>query len=305
MCEPTPGSSAFRKVYLEGAIRQHCSCGQVVPEIVTASLCYTHYDVDATGYQGEPSSVDAGETVTKSDLPGDQREHSLPGGTGSADPGTDSSDPTELRALLAHARERLSFYEGFDRVIAENVRRSGELMLETLSMREQISAGVVQNDRLEHDRVLAGLSALDAGLDTMKVHLDSLAGQIADLRQSLGPEAIRPPRTDTGQTDTHEHPMPVSPDPLAPPSDSWESPKVIDVIAHHVPKAAIALSLQRYLGTLAPVVGVEAREFAEGVLRLQVTAKRPLDRTELTAWTEGGRVTVLQQQPTVIEIEIG
>jgi hypothetical protein len=279
---------------------------------VTPPLCYTHDEVEAmrnspapAGAQSEPSIVDAGETVTKSDLPGDQGAHSLPGGTGSADLVTDSSDPTELRALLARARERLSFYEGFDRVIADNVRRSGELMLETLSVREQISAGVGLNDRVEHDRVLAGLSALDAGLDTMKHHLDSLADQLADLRQSLGPETGWPPRTGTGQTDTHEHPLAVSPDLPATPSDSWDSPRVIDLIAHRVPKAATALSFQRYLGTLEPVVGVEAREFAEGVLRLQVTARRPLDRAELTAWTDGGGVTVLQQKSTVIEIEIG
>jgi hypothetical protein len=220
------------------------------------------------------------------------------------DPVTDSSDPAELRVLLARARERLSFYEGFDRVIAENVRRSGELMLESISMRDQVADRAALNDRRVREQAVASLAALEAGFDNLRVHLDSLAGHLADLHQSLDQDTAVDRQVDHGQPATHESSLAVSPDPVNVLPGDWDSPQVIEVIAHHVTKAASALALQRYLGSLDPVVGVEAREFAEGVLRLQVTARRPLERAELTAWTGGGAVTVLQQQPTVIELEI-
>ena len=44
-------------------------------------------------------------------------------GAGSADLMTDSNDPEELRSLLERARERLSFYESFDKIIAELERQ--------------------------------------------------------------------------------------------------------------------------------------------------------------------------------------
>lgn len=77
--------------------------------------------------------------MTELELQANRDRSAIDGGVGSSDLATESSDPDELRALLKRARERLSFYEGFDRVIAENIRRSGELMLETLTMREQVA----------------------------------------------------------------------------------------------------------------------------------------------------------------------
>jgi len=86
---------------------------------------------------------------------------------------------------------------------------------------------------------------------------------------------------------------------------AWAAPRVIEVIAHRVSRTATALSLQRYLSDLETVVSAEAREFTEGVLRMQVTARSPLDRADLTGWTECGPVSILQLQPGVIEIDVG
>ncbi len=61
-------------------------------------------------------------------------------GAGSADLRTSSDDPAELRRLLQLAQERLAFYETFDRIVGENVRRAGELMLERINLQEQARA---------------------------------------------------------------------------------------------------------------------------------------------------------------------
>lgn len=232
---------------------------------------------------------------------GDDEGMPLRQGAGSTELATDSTDPDLLRALLQRARERLSFYEGFDRVIAENVRRSGELMLETLSVREQVAAGAGLGDPRERERVTACLGEIDAGLVALRGQLDVLATQVAELRTSLQPgiEPLTP-----APAAPLRAPNPVAAVTKATAAPAWDSPQVVEVIAHAVPKAATALSLQRHLGALDQVAGVEAREFAEGVLRLQVTARQPLAGTDLTAWTEGGPVTVLQQGPHVIEITL-
>jgi hypothetical protein len=78
---------------------------------------------------------------------------------------------------------------------------------------------------------------------------------------------------------------------------------VIDVIAHGVERAAVAVALQRYLGDLEPVVGVEAREFAEGMLRLRVTAARPLREADFTGW-EAGRIGAQRIETNLVEIAL-
>ncbi|MBA3378180.1 MAG: hypothetical protein H0T93_04795 [Chloroflexia bacterium] len=216
-------------------------------------------------------------------------------GSGARDRVSRPKDAAELRAELARVSDRLSFYEGFDRVIAENVRRSGELMLEMLTMRDAMAASADSEDRQERDRILARLAEMDAGLQVIRTQVEAMADQVNDLRQSLGSE--------------HQPVPPLAPEmasatPMATGPD-WKEPQVIDIIVHQVNKATIALSLQRYLGKIDTVAGVEAREFAEGVLRMQVTAHQPLTREDLSGWSEGGSFTVLQVQPHIIELTLG
>lgn len=224
---------------------------------------------------------------------------------------TGVADPDELRARLAEARDRLSFYEGFDRVIAENVRRSGELMLEMLEMREAMTASTERGSRQERGRLAAGLIELESGLQVVRAHVDDLGEQAASLRRTLGagsPPAAplqpspppRPSKAPVASTEPDVAPIADAPAPAA----GWTAPQVIDVIAHQVTKATVALSLQRYLGGLEPVSGIEAREFAEGVLRMQVTARQPLTAGDLAGWSDGGRVTVLRLQPTMVELTL-
>lgn len=234
---------------------------------------------------------------------------SLANGSGPGDPAAESTDPAELRAQLALAHDRLAFYEGFDRVIAENVRRSGELMLEMLAMRESLTANAERDNRQERDRIEGCLIELDSGLQAVRTQIDAIAGQVTGLRRSLGSGSPRRPVRAPEQPHVPSA-APASAPPVGAPTEPtptgtvWSAPQVIDVIVHHVHRATTALSLQRYLGSQDSVAGVEAREFAEGVLRLQVTARQPLTGSDLSGWTEGGPFTVLLLQPNVVEVTL-
>ncbi len=237
-------------------------------------------------------------------------------GAGSADLSTASDDPAELRVLLDRARERLLFYESYDRIIGENIRRTGELMLESIAVREQAKAQAeranathaalnarIESSRNEHQALVASLrdelDTLQAGLDRLRSRLDASPGDAEPA--SEGPQASPVP------SPSEANPEALTTPPAPPPSardDEAGEPLRIDVIAQGVASAATALSLQRFLGALKGVIGVEAREFAEGILRLQVTAHRPLSGGDLAGWPDGAGLRVSQEQPRILEIEL-
>jgi hypothetical protein len=74
------------------------------------------------------------------------------------------------------------------------------------------------------------------------------------------------------------------------------------VIAHEVTRAAVALALQGHLRSLPQVSMVDAREFASGMLRLQVAATSPLSHADLTGWAGSERMAIVQLQPMVVEL---
>ena len=75
-------------------------------------------------------------------------------------------------------------------------------------------------------------------------------------------------------------------------------------MVHGVPRAAAALSLQRHLAALPAVEAVEAREYAGGVLRLQVQTRAPLAVDDLRAWEEGAGLEPVHVLPGVIEVAL-
>ena len=80
--------------------------------------------------------------------------------------------------------------------------------------------------------------------------------------------------------------------------------RAVMVLVHGVPRAAAALSLQRHLAGLPHVEAVEAREYAEGILRLQVTATRPLDLDDLRAWDGSSGLEPIHVRDTVVEVRL-
>ena len=323
------------------------------------------------------------------------------GGSGSHGISTESSDPEVLRQHLERARERLAFYESFDRIIGENIRRSGELMLETISLREEAQ----ERDRVvaqleaernaaraaEHSRYQALLGGLLAEADSALAGLTMLRQKLADAlastvattdtsaatfsvnEEGAGPgvtgtsgaqevipdaaamsDAVEATR-DTAHSESETHtgiaeivtaePAPENTtneddlkregvvDPVVSPNDASthaavdtsasagmtsegiavateavpiSTPRTIDVLVHGVSRAAVALSLQNYLKAIAGVNAVETREFAEGVLRLNVKTTSPTGLTagDFAAWTNGDNITTLSEQESVLELSL-
>ena len=242
-------------------------------------------------------------------------------GAGSADLMTESVDAGELRDLLARARERLSFYESFDRIIGENIKRSGELMLETVHLREQADATArdAARSKAEFDARLALerkrhhdlLASLFGDLDGLQSQLESFRGKLQATVSAI--DGLKPPadiavgaETLAGDAVGIQLVPPIAAE--SPPAAAAASPlksvdhaKTIDALFHGVSDPRTAMQLQRHLNDVDSVSNVEAREFAEGILRLQVTSSRPLLASDFAKWSGARAIRVLREQPHVIE----
>jgi hypothetical protein len=76
------------------------------------------------------------------------------------------------------------------------------------------------------------------------------------------------------------------------------------VLVHGVPRATTALSLKRYLEGLAAVHSVEPREYAEGILRLQVSSDRPVGLDDLRGWPEGAALEPVSVSDDFVEVRL-
>jgi len=76
------------------------------------------------------------------------------------------------------------------------------------------------------------------------------------------------------------------------------------LLVHGVPRAATALSLKRHLETLGHVLVVEPREFAAGVLRLQLRVSRDVTAHDMKDWPESSGFTAIHARPGLLEIQL-
>jgi len=275
-------------------------------------------------------------------------------GVGTADLTTDSTDPDELRALLERARERLAFYESFDRIIGENIRRSGELMVETVQLREQARALADQSAkdraafdavrRAERDRYRALVqTALDEAASVQPI-IGAMVGKLQDalrqIDQEPEPSTIPEPLSSAVQETPEHDEEPILTEPDAPeladtdqetalaeptvlvkeeekagPASSEDAipeesepttSRTIQVLALGVPNAKTAIALQKMLRGLGAVTSVNAREFANGELRLAVSTTGPLPEEALTAWLadNAGELTSATETVTEVTFEV-
>lgn len=86
-------------------------------------------------------------------------------------------------------------------------------------------------------------------------------------------------------------------------SDSGEG-AATTLLVHGVPRATTALSLKRYLEGLEQVHSVEPREYAEGVLRLQVSSERPVRVDDLQGWPEASALELLADSDDFVEVRL-
>lgn len=273
-------------------------------------------------------------------------------GSGSADLVTDSNDPQELHALLERARERLSFYESFDRIIGENLRRTGEMMAETVAFREQAAQAAreraeadaaLQADRERYraliEDALSEVRTAQPVIDSMVHRLQSALDELAGDSETTPPPAL-PAETETlarsspepaTDQDTSSAPDIESAEEEAPAENSepmlsantdadeqsdvsgaaedipaqptaLSGPTSMDVIAHGVPSAATAIGLQQMLRKLDPVTKVEAREFADGELRLHVECSGPVPDEPVAAWLSRNSGSLVGRNTKAIEV---
>lgn len=320
-----------------------------------------------------PSIHTFGAQMPSSDQPSPLSSPHLPAppsGAAAADLVTSSDDPQELRDLLDRARERLAFYESFDRIIGENIRRSGELMVETVTLREQahtISSQAAKEraefeahreaDRAHYRSLLQNaldeVASIQPVIDGVMTRLQDVMDQInagannesdtsgslhvdtvattSDLVEPWSTPSQPEPETseaepdiettipaetrvalDTDDAEAGEAaPITTAADPESGPDEvsdvtsetpASDLPRTIDVLAHAVPNARIAISLQKMLRGLDVVTEVEAREFAEGELRLAVTTTGEIPTDALGIWLTDNRGDITSTSASVIEL---
>ncbi len=132
-------------------------------------------------------------------------------------------------------------------------------------------------------------SALDA-FDDMEALATEELGPISD---QMSPLDVLPAHSS------------ITPAPEPPPAATTAAEdKPFILLMHGVSKAATALSLKSYLERLDFVERVEPREFAAGVLRLQIQTDRALVDRDLASWEPGRDVTTLHARPGLLEVKL-
>lgn len=190
-------------------------------------------------------------------------------------------DPDSLRQQIRSLQERLAFYEGFDKLIQDNVAHARELFRLAASEREAATEAA-NRARLEGRQREA---ALRGELEAIAVEVDALATAI----DALGRRVARA----LGDAPNGRVALPAS-----------SAPRAIAVVVHGVPSARTALSLQRFVGSLPQVTAVSAREFASGVLRLDVQARDTLIAGQFLNWEDPRRIEPLTERPDVLELTL-
>ena len=300
-------------------------------------------------------------------------------GNRAAGDGVDLAPGSDVAAELARARERIAFYEGFDRLIQENIARSGDLLRQAAEQREtairEVDRARAELDRRRAEqratltllaeellglqqrvgdltrRVMATIDDLGTlpavprpiqaeatvaaePVATEPVSLPALAAAVdfsdddAPAAEPIDVPAPSPVEaTDGTAPPAAERAVPApTPAPAAPASGAEpeaappeaattvapdatgladrETTRSIAVVVHGVPRAAAALALQRHLHGLPHVAAVEAREYAAGVLRLQVTARAPLALEDLRGWDGGADLEPVNVLLDVVEVKL-
>jgi hypothetical protein len=189
------------------------------------------------------------------------------------------ADRDVLAQQVRQLQDRLAFYEGFDLLIQDNVTQARELFRLAAQERES-AANTAARAKQEADRreaaLRAELEAIAVDLDSMSASLDALTRRVT---QALG---------NRGTATVVAGPL-ITDVPVA-------------VVVHGVPSAQMALSLQRYVGSLPQVSQVSAREFVGGMLRLDTWVRDPLHIDQFRDWEDSARIQVLTERPDVLEL---
>jgi hypothetical protein len=194
------------------------------------------------------------------------------------------ADREALEQQIRTLQERLAFYEGFDRLIQDNVAHARELFRLAAQERE---AAAIAIDQARHDA------------SRRETHLRGELEEVAsDLRQLSQLVEVMSDRVERA---LHEPAL----------DNSWTEPalttdlrteQAVALVVHGVPSARAALSLQRFVASLPQVATVSAREYFGGVLRLDARVQDRLEAAEFLAWGEAHSIEALTERPDVLEL---
>jgi hypothetical protein len=191
------------------------------------------------------------------------------------------SAPLEREERLL--RERLAFYEGFDALIQDNVAHARELFRLAAQERETATA---EADRVRQEAARRE-ARLRAELETIAVSV----GRLTEAAETLA-DRIALALAELGEAHGGEQA-----------ADLYAAIPMV-IVAHGVPSAAGALSLQRFVASLPQVASVTAREFAGGVLRLDARARDRLLVDQFRGWEPSRRLEVLTEREDVVEFAL-
>ncbi|TXG83892.1 MAG: hypothetical protein E6R14_05620 [Thermomicrobiales bacterium] len=247
-----------------------------------------------------------------------------------------SKSKSQAETDLDLARERLSFYEQFDEIIRQNIASSSALLKEA-------SARLDSDFAVERSRYRAVLTDVLDDLTTLQAQSEKLARRVTDALDELEggqaqpaaapaiagmglvteapPEAAAVVNAATAAPSPRkkaEKPKPVeaaasiaaaSPDPISapvtPPNPiAPAQTATTTLLVHGVPRASAALGLKGYIEKLEFVSSVEPREFAAGLLRLQVDGARPLSLGDLASWPLADRIALRNAGNELLEIDL-
>ena len=186
----------------------------------------------------------------------------------------------QVRAL----QERLAFYEGFDRLIQDNVAHARELFRLAAQEREAAATAInrTRRDAGQRETQLRGeLEQIAADLSQLSQMLEALSTRVA---RALGEQALQNGATESA------------------PGSELRGEQSVAVVVHGVPSARTALSLRRFVASLPQVADVSAREFVGGVLRLDARARDGLEAAQFLAWGDANSIETLTERSDVLEL---
>jgi hypothetical protein len=197
------------------------------------------------------------------------------------------SDRETLEQQVRYLQERLAFYEAFDLLIQDNVANARELF--RLAAQEREAAGAASQRHQQETRAGQRDTQLRRELEAVAHELESLTEVVAALSRRV---ALALDASDSAAQNGWQA-LPVAP-------TAWR----VAVVAHGVPSARTALSLQRFVASLPQVSEVSAREYSGGILRLDARVQEPLQADQFRTWADAPRIDVLTEDPDVIEFTL-
>ena len=232
-------------------------------------------------------------------------------------PSNQSDDVVYLREQLKIAQERLASYQKFDLDLAEHVRRSSELMLEAMRVRDRMDLEAAEQAAARQERLAGKLQDLRADAEGIQASVGALLERVIAMQEEIGTSAPSVPPAPTAPLsvplpdDLAASPEPepgaaIQPAPEELPAEpAPPTRQSVDLIVHGMSRAASALALQSHLRALSQVEAVDAREFSSGVLRLHLDLSGDLPDADLLGWEGDDEVTIIRHQPDAIELRIG